>query len=113
MLGFLLILFQVLIGFVVTAYMTLLLVCTYYVLGFIDVQLLNGVDEGFLRLLRCRTKLPLTTRSASTLRKAILMYSDQQLVTGIALLVSGFSHFHYGVDAYHWHFWSTLSGSPL
>ena len=102
MLGFQLILFQVLIGFVVTAYMTLLLVCTYYVLGFVDVQFLNGVDQGFLRLLRCRTKLPLTTRSASTPRKAIFMYSDQQLVTGIALLVSGFSQLHYGVDAYHW-----------
>jgi len=38
MLGFQLILFLVLLGFVVTAYMTLLLVCTYYVLGFVDVQ---------------------------------------------------------------------------
>ena len=30
------------------------------------------------------------------------MFSDQQLVTGIALLVGGFSQLRDGLDAYHW-----------
>ena len=36
------------------------------------------------------------------LGKAVLMFSDQQIVTGIALLASGFSQLPNGLDAYHW-----------
>ena len=36
------------------------------------------------------------------LGKAILMFSDQQIVTGIALLASGYSQLPNGLDAYHW-----------
>ena len=36
------------------------------------------------------------------LGKAVLMFSDQQIVTGIALLASGFSQLPTGLDAYHW-----------
>lgn len=93
---------QVLIGFVATGYLTLILVLTYYILGFVEVQFLNSIDRGFLRHVRRFIKPPSTTRFSSTLRKAVLMYSDQQLVTGIALLVGGFSQLQYGLDAYHW-----------
>ena len=90
------------IGFVNTGYLTLLLVIIYYVLGFVEVQFLNPIDQGFLyhfrRILRPRS----TARRVSTLRKAVLMFSDQQLVTGIALLVGGFSQLRDGLDAYHW-----------
>ena len=36
------------------------------------------------------------------LGKAVLMFSDQQIVTGIALLASGYSQLPSGLDAYHW-----------
>ena len=36
------------------------------------------------------------------LGKAVLMFSDQQIVTGIALLASGYSQLSSGLDAYHW-----------
>lgn len=93
---------QVLIGFVATGYLTLLLVLAYYILGFVEAQFLNPIDRGCLRYVRRIIKPRSTTRRASTLRKAVLMYSDQQLVTGIALLIGGFSQLHYGLDAYHW-----------
>ena len=102
MLEFHLILSQVLIGFVLTGYFTLLLVFTYYVLGFVKVQFLNPIDREFLRHLRRIIKPRSTTRRALALRKAVLMYSDRQLVTGIALLLSGFSQLRNGLDAYHW-----------
>ncbi len=37
-----------------------------------------------------------------SLEKALLMFSDQQIVTGIALLASGYSQLPSGLDAYHW-----------
>lgn len=36
------------------------------------------------------------------LGKAVLIFSDQQIVTGIALLASGYSQLPSGLDAYHW-----------
>ena len=36
------------------------------------------------------------------LGEAVLMFSDQQIVTGIALLASGYSQLPSGLDAYHW-----------
>ena len=36
------------------------------------------------------------------LDKAVLLFSDQQIVTGIALLASGYSQLPSGLDAYHW-----------
>jgi hypothetical protein len=33
---------------------------------------------------------------------AILIFSDQQVVTGISILISGFSQLHTGLSAYHW-----------
>ena len=93
---------QVLINFVATGYLTFLLVLAYYILGFVDVQYLNSIDQSFLRHVWRFTKAGSTTRQASILRKTVLMYSDQQLVTGIALLVSGFSQLRYGLASYHW-----------
>ena len=93
---------QVLIGFVVTGYLTLLLVLVYYILGFVEVQFLNSIDQVLLHHVRRVIKSRPTARQATTLRRAVLMYSDQQLVTGIAVLVGGFSQLRYGLDAYHW-----------
>ena len=93
---------QVLISFVATGYLTLLLALAYYILGFVVDQFLNSIDRGFLHHVGRIIKPRSTARQASTLRKAVLMYSDQQLVTGIALLVGGFSQLHCGLDAYHW-----------
>jgi hypothetical protein len=33
---------------------------------------------------------------------AILIFSDQQIVTGISILISGFSQLHTGLSSYHW-----------
>lgn len=93
---------QVLLGFVATGYLTLLLVLAYYILGFVEVQFLNSIDQGLLHHARRIIKSRPTARQAATLRRAVLMYSDQQLVTDIALLVGGFSELRYGLDVYHW-----------
>lgn len=38
----------------------------------------------------------------TTLRRMVLTFSDQQVVTGIALLSSGFAQLNSGIDSYHW-----------
>ncbi len=82
--------------------MTFSLVFVYYALGCVDPQYLNNIDFRFIHLIRRFVKVRPSARRASTLRKAVLMFSDQQLVTGIALLVSGYAQLQYGIPAYHW-----------
>lgn len=90
------------IGFLVSCYLTLLLVCVYYFKGCIDDKTLNTFDKGLLRTLRRKCKCKPSVALEPTTRKAVLMFSDQQLVTGTALLASGYTQLSCGLSAYHW-----------
>ena len=68
-------------------------------MGCVPEQELCILDDMFLRLIR--RKAPPSDLKES-LGKAVLMFSDQQIVTGIALLASGYSQLRSGLDAYHW-----------
>lgn len=93
---------QVLVGFVATGYLTFCLVLIYYIYGCVEIRFLNSIDRGFLHHAKRVIKPRLTSKQALTLRRAVLMYSDQQLVTSIALLAGGFAQLNHGLDAYHW-----------
>ena len=93
---------KVLIGFTASAYLTLLLVLIHYVMGCVREQDLNVLDERFLRTIRRMARFAPSPEWKEPLGKAVLMFSDQQIVTGIALLASGYSQLPSGLDAYHW-----------
>ena len=95
-------LIQVLIGFIVTGYMTLCIVVVYYLLGFVPREFSNNIDRGVVEYFLRKTHVKPAKFWDHTLRKAILVYSDQQLVTGIALLVSGYAQIRCGLSSYHW-----------
>ena len=98
-----------LIAFVTSAYLTLILVVVYYGSGCDPEASINPIDVGIVR----RTRRWPVFRSIHSsklnwkmlLNKAILMFSDQQLVTGLAILTSGFSQLSSSsgsITAYHW-----------
>lgn len=60
------------------------------------------LDEIFLRKIRRKANFAPSPELKKSLGKAVLMFSDQQIVTGIALLASGYSQLPSGLDAYHW-----------
>ena len=90
------------IGFVATGYMTLCIVVVYYLLGFVPREFSNNIDRGIVEYVLRKTGVKPAKIWDQTLRKAILAYSDQQLVTGIALLASGYAQIRCGLSSYHW-----------
>ena len=93
----------VVIGFITSAYMTVALVIVYYVMDCVSKTYnTNAVDRAFLGVLR---KIPGLQPSKSwepAIRNAVLLLSDQQLVTGISLLASGYSQLTCNLSSYHW-----------
>lgn len=86
-----------------TAYITLFTVIIYYLAGFVPPEFTNRIDECFLKVVWRITRV----RKPSllwepTLRQAVLSYSDQQIITGIAVLASGYRQLLCGLSIYHW-----------
>ena len=71
-------------------------------MGCVREQDLNILDERFLRTIRRMAHFAPSPEWEEPLGKAVLIFSDQQIVTGIALLASGYSQLSSGLDAYHW-----------
>lgn len=92
----------VLIGFLVTAYLTFCFVVVYYLTGCIEDAYTNDIDKMVLAKLSLRKYPTSMRRLEMTLRRAILIFSDQQVVTGIALLSSGYAQLTSGIGIYHW-----------
>lgn len=80
----------------ITAYITFLVVLIGYCTGCVPAECLNIVDYRVLRV-RSQTS-PVWTR---VLERVVLMFSDQQIVTGIAILVAGYSE-HCTISVYHY-----------
>lgn len=92
----------VLLGFLATAYLTFLFVVVYYLTGCVEETFTNEIDKMFLAKCSLRKYFKSVRRLELTLQRAVLIFSDQQVVTGIALLSSGFAQLKSGIAVYHW-----------
>jgi hypothetical protein len=98
----------VILAFTVSAYLTFALVLASYLFGQVDSSLLNVVDTQVFRVRPYRPPQtlngrPTRLRVSRALRQAILALSDQQIVTGIAILGAGFQGLRLGgIDSYHY-----------
>lgn len=77
--------FQIILSFLFSAYLTLIWTFASYLFGLIDPDLLQPVDKYVFNI---RPKAN-NERWASALRDSVLAFSDQQTVTGIAILIAG------------------------
>ena len=93
---------KVLVGFLATSYLTFAIICVYYLIDYVPKEFLNSIDRGIINVLWRNARSKPADTWEPTLRSAILMFSDQQLVTGIALLTSGYAQLHCGISCYHW-----------
>jgi hypothetical protein len=95
---------KVIIGFMASAYLTLVMVIVYY---FFDGNKTSSrvdrvIIEGFSNLWLI-SKCPKPPQKWSdAIETAVLMFSDQQLVTGIGILVSGYTQLSCSLSTYHW-----------
>ena len=88
----------VILAFLLSAYGTLFVVLLAYFLGSIDESLLRPVDILIHRLPAQRR----TSRSwHQALQQCVLIFSDQQIVTGIATAIAGFVGLKSGISVYH------------
>ncbi|KAM0713404.1 hypothetical protein Q7P37_010366 [Cladosporium fusiforme] len=90
----------VILAFHISAYVTFTAVLIGYAFGIIDDQLLAPVDRRVFHVTSRTRQFP---RSQATLRKFILTLSDNQIVTGIAILAAGFRGLRKGdISVYHY-----------
>ncbi|KAH7062874.1 hypothetical protein BKA63DRAFT_587235 [Paraphoma chrysanthemicola] len=95
----------VILGFSITAYLTLLLLFLHYltVHNVRRTNVANAVDEGVLTFLRNRViSWKPSRRFEYAMEKSVLILSDTQLVTGLGILIAGYSQLQCGISAYHW-----------
>ena len=90
------------IGFLATAYMTLSIVCLYYFVNYVPKEFMNRIDQGILSFLWRKARSQPSHIWEPTLRRAVLTFSDQQIVTGLAILIGGYAQLPYGLSSYHW-----------
>ena len=92
---------KILIGFAATAYLTLLLCVTYYLVD--SKRLSNPVDQYCIDLFyQLSNKSRPSDKWAKALEGAVLTFSDQQVITSIAILISGYSQLRGGLAVYYW-----------
>ena len=90
-----------LIGFAATAYSTLLFCVAYYLFDRKHVS--NPVDKRCIdRFYRLINQSRPTEKWAKALEAAVLTYSDQQIITGMAIMISGYSQLRGGLAVYYW-----------
>jgi hypothetical protein len=89
-----------------TAYITLMMVIVHYLFDHdetsnpVDRVVIDGAGKLWKALISDRSK-PLEKWSEA-IEAAVLMFSDQQLVTGIGILVSGYTQINCALSTYHW-----------
>ncbi|KAA8566165.1 hypothetical protein EYC84_008767 [Monilinia fructicola] len=106
----------VIVGFVATAYLTLLLLLIFYLLGFHETWSKNAnksnqidsiVFEKFSKWFLF-SKTP-SYKWGGPVRAMIMVLSDQQIVTGLAILIAGYAQLSCSIDAYHWQIMASLA----
>ena len=85
-----------LIAFLASAWISFIFAAAAYWFGLLPAELLRDCDTLFVKR-HARG----SSRWYRTLRKAVLVFSDQQIVTGIAILVAGFIEWR-DITVYHW-----------
>lgn len=85
------------------AYSTLVLVILHYLFDYngTDNSIDSAVIKNIPRLWNNKGRKP-SKRWSKGLEAAVLMFSDQQIITGIAILISGYSQLPCGISIYHW-----------
>jgi hypothetical protein len=104
-----LILYQVLIGFLVTHYITLIFCGVQYILNEGESSKVDDAVKTIARKMVAAVfkvsghvfNCPISSW-ISAIEATVLAFSDQQVLTGISILASGFSQLHLGISAYHW-----------
>ncbi|KAF2035131.1 hypothetical protein EK21DRAFT_84759 [Setomelanomma holmii] len=95
----------VILGFSITAYLTLVLLLLHYltVHNVRRTSVINAVDNGLLTFVRHRViSWKPSQRFEYAMEKSVLILSDTQLTTGLGILIAGYSQLKCGITAYHW-----------
>lgn len=86
-----------------TAYITLAMVIVHYILNYKDgPNLVDRAVAGKLWNVLSKEGSEPSAKWSKAIEEAVLMFSDQQLVTGIGILVSGYSQIDCALSTYHW-----------
>ena len=85
-----------------TAYLTLLLVIAHVLLSTSDEPVRSRLDYKLGTLVRQRLRLKPSDRWTPLIKRGVLMFSDQQLVTGIAILIAGYTQLPSGLSSGDW-----------
>ena len=92
---------KILIGFAATAYLTFVLCVVYYLVDFKRIS--NPLDkkciDTFYSLFNASRP---SEEWSKAIEAAVLTFSDQQVITGIAILISGYSQLRSGLAIYYW-----------
>ena len=96
---------KTLISFLITAYFTCLAITVAYLAGLVSESSLNALDGKVIGFTRGLHRLPDYSVEIwrDVLQRIVLMLSDQQLVTGIAILAAGYiqhctiTHYHFDI----------------
>ena len=89
----------IIVSFVASAYITFILVVTAYIGGHVDQGLLRPVDTLVHKRKGCTNDRD--SNMVVLIRQTVLSFSDQQIVTGIAILIAGFARFWTAMNVYH------------
>lgn len=90
----------VMLAFLISAYVSFTAILGAYISGMVEPELLASVDS---RIMRIRSRVEKHPRIHRVLRQTVLAFSDQQIVTGIAIMIAGFVGLHKGdISVYHY-----------
>lgn len=93
--------FKILTGFAATAYSTFFLCVAYYLVDLKRVS--NPVDQKCIdKFYRLFNQSRPSEGWTKAIEAAVLTFSDQQVITGIAILVSGYSQLRTSLAVYYW-----------
>lgn len=89
---------QVILAFVISAYVVLLWTIVAYCFGLLPPTLLRPMD----RLCLFANSRRVDSEWSTTLQKGTLVFSDQQIIMGISILIAGYASLNSDLSAYHW-----------
>lgn len=85
-----------------TAYITLALIIVLYLLNHSVICTENPVDKLFLDKICFRVKAKSAAKWTAAIEETILVLSDTQILSGIAVLLCGYIQLPQGLALYHW-----------
>jgi hypothetical protein len=90
----------VILAFLISAYVSFAVMLGAYIFGLVELESLSPAD---VRLMRVKSRIDRHPRLHHLLQHAILVFSDQQIVTGIAIMAAGFVGLRDGeTNVYHY-----------